>query len=161
MYYDLIKITRSSKSLPKSLPKNLLEESTPKAKTLIIKNRIFMLYIKSSLRGFHIHISTITGTVLKVFTLGKLGFKKALRYNRFSLVALVKEIFKEFEILRTIARKRKQKIKLHIILKNFNFKRQRLVRRFFKKFLRKAILSVVDLSDFPYNGCRPKQAKRK
>ena len=160
----------------KRLPENsvklnflLLENKIIKVKRKIAdlkkkpkKIKIFyILYIKSSLRGFHINISSSYGKVLKVFTLGKLGFKKAQRYNRFSLILLVNKIFGELKILKKSAKNNDFDFKLHIFLKNFNSKREQLVRRFFRKFLKKRIASVVDLGDFPYNGCRPKSAKRK
>ena len=122
----------------------------------------YILYIKSSLRGFHINISDKFGKVLKVFTLGKVGFKKAQRYNRFSLILLANKVLGALKILKDCATKNNRKLRLLIFLKNYNSKRQQFIRLFYKKlFVKKLVTSVVDLGDFPYNGCRPKCAKRK
>jgi ribosomal protein S11 len=188
------------------------------------KDITFILYIRSSLRGFHVNISNKRGKVLKMFSLGQLGFKKASRYNAFSLRALFKKILgslkklKKFSYLRRIPIfqsklspytkisrslyckkvgaaginsslkevfrvtkksslqwnrrnsriigfkliKKVKKVKINIFLKGFGSKRNRLVRFFIRAHrIKKYIASIVDLSDLPYNGCRPKKLRRK
>ena len=52
----------------------------------------FILYIICSLRGVHINVSDYNGKVLKMFSTGKLGYKKAERYNSVSLNKLAREV---------------------------------------------------------------------
>lgn len=124
---------------------------------LKLKKNFYILYVKSSLRGFHINISNSSGKVLKVFSTGKLGYKKAQRYNPFSLLALVNEVLAFLK--KTI--KIKKNFKISIVLKGFSSKRNRFIKRFLKSFLKKSIVSIIDLTDLPYNGCRPKKLRRK
>jgi ribosomal protein S11 len=186
------------------------------------KDITFILYIRSSLRGFHVNISNKRGKVLQMFSLGQLGFKKASRYNAFSLRALfqkilgslkklknfsyvqripvfqsklfpyikvirflyikkakssetnilLKEVFRVTKkssfrwnsrrVLRFKFIKKFKKVKISIFLKGFGPKRNRLVRFFIRsRRIRKYIASIVDLSDLPHNGCRPKKLRRK
>lgn len=118
-----------------------------------VKN-LYILYIRSSLRGFHINISTVNGRVIKMFSTGKLGYKKAQRYNQIGLSSLVEDVLKFFREL-------DHKYRVNIVLKGYSPKRKRLVRLFFSSFLKKSILSIIDLTDLPYNGCRPKKLRRK
>ncbi len=140
------------------------------------KKEYYILYIKSSLRGFYVNISRADGKVLKIFSSGQLGYKKAQRYNPFNLFTLANEVLnflkkelkekKKFKVISKI-RKSKKNIKIInnfgvvIVLKGFNFRRGRFVKRFIHSFLKKSIISVVDLTDLPYNGCRPKKLRRK
>lgn len=113
-----------------------------------------ILYIKSTLRGFHINISDSSGKVLKMFSAGKLGYKKAQRYNQVSLLALVQEVLGYFQEIQS-------PFNVSIVLKGFSSKRNRFVRFFINSFLKKQIISITDLTDLPYNGCRPKKLRRK
>jgi small subunit ribosomal protein S11 len=115
---------------------------------------VLILYIKSTLRGFHINISDSSGKVLKMFSAGKLGYKKAQRYNQVSLLALVQEVLGYFQEIQS-------PFNVSIVLKGFSSKRNRFVRFFINFFLKKQIISITDLTDLPYNGCRPKKLRRK
>jgi small subunit ribosomal protein S11 len=115
---------------------------------------VLILYIKSTLRGFHINISDSSGKVLKMFSAGKLGYKKAQRYNQVSLLALVQEVLGYFQEIQS-------PFNVSIVLKGFSSKRNRFVRFFINSFLKKQIISITDLTDLPYNGCRPKKLRRK
>lgn len=115
---------------------------------------VLILYIKSTLRGFHINISDSSGKVLKMFSAGKLGYKKAQRYNQVSLLALVQEVLGYFQEIQS-------PFNVSIVLKGFSSKRNRFVRLFINSFLKKQIISITDLTDLPYNGCRPKKLRRK
>ena len=120
-----------------------------------LKQKPYILYIKTSLRGFHINISDDSGKVLKMFSTGKLGYRKAQRYNQVSLRALSQEV------LAFIKQIKNKSFKINIFLKGFGPKRSKFIRFFIKSYLRRSILSIVDLSDLPYNGCRPKKLRRK
>lgn len=115
----------------------------------------FIIVIKSSLRGFHISISTDYGQVLKVYSAGLLGYKKAQRYNQESLNSLAREVLDFFQPLK------KKDYTVSIVLKGFNSKRKRLVKLFVNSFLKKRFISLIDMTDLPYNGCRPKKLRRK
>jgi len=115
----------------------------------------FVIVIRSSLRGFHISISTGYGRVLKVFSSGLLGYKKAQRYNQESLISLSREVLEFFRPLS------KQSYSVSIVLKGFNSRRKRLIKIFMNSFLKKRFISLIDISDLPYNGCRPKKIRRK
>jgi len=116
----------------------------------------YILYIKSSLRGMHINVSNNHGTVIKNFNAGKLGFRKALRYKQASLRALSQEIL---SVLKSLDPKLTN---LNIVLKGFGFKRNKIIKFLMKaSTIRPSIVSIIDLSDVPYNGCRPKKLRRK
>ena len=86
------------------------------------------LYIICSLRGVHINVSDYNGKVLKMFSTGKLGYKKAERYNSVSLNKLAREV------LVFLQSKNIAKHKLYIYLKGFGFKRNKLVNFLFVEF---------------------------
>ena len=90
-----------------------------------------------------------------MFSTGLLGYKKAQRYNQISLVSLSEEVLKFFKS------NNNNKYRVNIVLKGFNSKRKRLVNLFFRSFLNRSIVSIIDLTDLPYNGCRPKKLRRK
>ena len=50
---------------------------------------------------------------------------------------------------------------LTIYFKGFNPKRNSIVNFLLKSSIKSKISSIVDLSDLPYNGCRPKKLRRK
>jgi ribosomal protein S11 len=89
-----------------------------------------------------------------MFSAGKLGYKKAQRYNQVSLLALVQEVLGYFQEIQS-------PFNVSIVLKGFSSKRNRFVRFFINSFLKKQIISITDLTDLPYNGCRPKKLRRK
>mgnify|MGYP005994568877 CR=1 FL=1 len=126
---------------------------TPKIN--IFADQLYILYIKSTLRGFHINVSDSSGKVLKMFSAGQLGYKKAQRYNQVSLIALVQEVLSFFKSIRH------SKFKVNIVLKGFSSKRNRFIKFFINSFLKKRISTITDLTDLPYNGCRPKKLRRK
>jgi len=116
----------------------------------------YILYIKSSLRGMHINVSNNHGAVIKNFNAGKLGFKKALRYKQASLRALSQEIISVLESLDP------KLVYLNIVLKGFGLKRTKFIKLLIKESkIRPSIVSIIDLSEVPYNGCRPKKLRRK
>ena len=149
-----LKKINKNKSLNKDKISIIQKSLLNKKKKIVIKNS-YVLYIRSSLRGFHINISTSSGKVLKVFSTGLLGYKKAQRYNQISLVSLSEEVLKFFKS------NNNNKYRVNIVLKGFNSKRKRLVNLFFRSFLNRSIVSIIDLTDLPYNGCRPKKLRRK
>jgi ribosomal protein S11 len=89
-----------------------------------------------------------------MFSAGKLGYKKAQRYNQVSLLALVQEVLGYFQEIQS-------PFNVSIVLKGFSSKRNRFVRFFINFFLKKQIISITDLTDLSYNGCRPKKLRRK
>ena len=115
----------------------------------------YILYIRGSLRGLHINISNNHGKVLKMFSAGKLGFKKAQRHNQVSLQALSEEVL---NFLQEVSPKL---TKLSIVLKGFNVKRKKVIKFILKSSIKSSVVSIIDLSDIPYNGCRPKKLRRK
>lgn len=115
---------------------------------------LYILYIKSSLRGLHVNVSDKHGRVLKVFTLGKLGYKKAQRYTSVSLKSLSDEIINFFI-------ENKNNFRVNIVLKGFGGKRNKFVSLLSRSFLKKYIISITDLSSLPFNGCRPKKLRRR
>jgi ribosomal protein S11 len=124
------------------------------------KNFIFYIYITTSVRGFYVNILNFQGKVLKQFTSGKSGYKKALRYNLVSLRTLLNEVrffFINFNLKDT------RSLRLYIILKGFNTRRNGFVRGLVRALFqfRRSIVSIIDLTDLPYNGCRSKKLRRK
>jgi ribosomal protein S11 len=115
----------------------------------------YVLYIKGSLRGLHINVSNNHGKVIKLFSAGKLGFKKAQRHNQVSLQVLTEEVIK---FLQEISPKL---TKLNIVLKGFSVKRKKVIKFILKSSIKPFVASIIDLSDIPYNGCRPKKLRRK
>lgn len=115
----------------------------------------YVLYIRSSLRGLHVNISDTSGKVLKIFTLGLFGYTKAKRYNSISLRSLSDEILSYLISLDPTLKN------LTVYLKGFNPKRNSIVNFLLKSSIKSKISSIVDLSDLPYNGCRPKKLRRK
>jgi len=115
----------------------------------------YILYIRGSLRGLHINVSNNHGKVLKMFSAGKLGFKKAQRHNQVSLQALSEEVL---NFLQEVSPKL---TKLSIVLKGFNVKRKKVIKFILKSSIKSSVVSIIDLSDIPYNGCRPKKLRRK
>jgi small subunit ribosomal protein S11 len=115
----------------------------------------YILYIRSSLRGLHINISDINGKALKVFTLGLFGYTKAKRYNTISLRSLSEGVLNYLNSLDPGLEN------LVIYFKGFNSKRNNIVNFLLKSSIKSKISSIVDLSDVPYNGCRPKKLRRK
>jgi small subunit ribosomal protein S11 len=129
-----------------------------KRKGLVIsksQNNLYNIYIKCSFRSFHINVSDSTGKVLKLLSSGQLGFEKAQRHNQISLQTLSNEIISFF------SKKNKKSLKVNILLKGFSPKRNKLIRFFIRSKIKKSIISIIDLSDLPYNGCRPKKLRRK
>jgi small subunit ribosomal protein S11 len=137
----------------KNKSQNNFIDVTPKIN--IFAEELYILYIRSTLRGFHINISNSDGKVLKMFSAGKLGYKKSQRYNQVSLLALVQEVLIFFKEINS------NTFKISIILKGFSSKRNRFVKLFINSFLKKRIIAITDLTDLPYNGCRPKKLRRK
>lgn len=115
----------------------------------------YILYIKGSLRGIHINVSNNHGKVIKMFSAGKLGFKKAQRHNQVSLQVLTEEVIKFLEEISP------KLTKLNIVLKGFSIKRKKVIKFILKSSIKPFISSIIDLSDVPYNGCRPKKLRRK
>jgi len=115
----------------------------------------YILYIRGSLRGIHMNVSNNHGKVIKMFSAGKLGFKKAQRHNQVSLQVLTEEVIK---FLIEISPKL---TKLNIVLKGFSVKRKKVIKFILKSSIKPFVASIIDLSDVPYNGCRPKKLRRK
>ena len=155
-------LNKASNKLSKANKRNGIKQNIKEnfSKTFIkkkaLKKGLYILYIRSSLRGLHVNISDANGRVLKVFTLGLFGYTKAKRYNIISLRALSKEVLNSLRNL-------KPKLgKLVIYLKGFNSKRNNIMYFLLKSpVLRFKVSSIIDLSDVPYNGCRPKKLRRK
>lgn len=115
----------------------------------------YVLYIRGSFRGLHINVSNNHGKVIKMFSAGKLGFKKAQRHNQVSLELLIEEVIKFLEEISP------KLTKLNIVLKGFSVKRKKVIRFILKSSIKPFVVSIIDLSDIPYNGCRPKKLRRK
>ena len=118
---------------------------------------IFYIYVKPSIRGFFVNILDYKGKVLNLYTTGKFGFKKASRYNRESLRALIIQVYTFFKKLPLSS------FKFYIILKGFNKRRSLFIRMLIKSLyvFRHFFVAIVELTDLPYNGCRPKKLRRK
>jgi small subunit ribosomal protein S11 len=123
------------------------------------KKFIFYIYITCSVRGFYINILDYKGFVLKHFTSGKLGYKKALRYNLIGLKSLLDEVRFFFNNLNL----KQKNLQIFIILKGFNNRRNSFIRSLIRSLFKykKSIVSIIDFTDLPYNGCRPKKLRRK
>lgn len=149
-------LNQKSKLLKKSINNDIFYRNKKynKLKINLFSTPLYILYIRSTLRGFHINVSDSNGRVLKMFSAGQLGYKKSQRYNQVSLVALGQEVLSFFKPLNT-------NFKVNIILKGFSSKRGKLIKFFTRSFLKRSIVSIIDLSDLPYNGCRPKKLRRK
>ena len=123
--------------------------------------KIYHVYIKSSLRGLHINVSDNNFRVLRTFSLGKLGYKKAQRYNRL----VIKELY--IEVLNYLGEILKLgnnfiPFKLRVILKGTNPQLRKFLTFFFSTdYISFHTTSVLDITDVPYNGCRPKKLRRK
>jgi len=157
--FEMFDVKKNKKFLNKDLNNDIFYRNNKyrsynKLKMDPLKDSYYVLYIRSSLRGFHINVSDNNGRVLKMFSAGKLGYKKAQRYNQVSLLALGEEVLSFFKTLGP-------KFKVNIVLKGFSSKRNRIVKFFIRSFLKRSIISIIDLSDLPYNGCRPKKLRRK
>lgn len=118
-------------------------------------NVLYIIYVKSSLRGLHINISDNYGRVIKMYTLGQLGYKKAQRYTSITLKSLGDEVILFFKELNNT------KFRVNLVLKGFGLKRNKFVNLITRSFLKKNIISIIDLSSLPYNGCRPKKLRRR
>ena len=124
-------------------------------KKIQLTKGLYVLYIRGSIRGLHVNVSDLSGRVLKVFSLGLFGYSKAKRYNIISLRSLSQEVFTFLQKLNPVLQG------LTIYLKGFNSKKSSIISFLLKSSLRFKIFSIVDLSDLPYNGCRPKKIRRK
>lgn len=124
-------------------------------KKIQLTKGLYVLYIRGSIRGLHVNVSDLSGRVLKVFSLGLFGYSKAKRYNIISLRSLSQEVLAFLQKLNPVLQG------LTIYLKGFNSKKSSIISFLLKSSLRFKIFSIVDLSDLPYNGCRPKKLRRK
>ena len=145
------------------LNKNNIEVKNGAVYNIVQKNRlkkkIIHIYVTTSIRGFYINILNSKGEVLKHLTAGKVGYKKALRYNLVSLQTLINEVFIFLKNLNLGYRK----LCIFIILKGFNTRRNKFVRTLVKALspFKRSIISITDITGLPYNGCRPKKLRRK
>jgi ribosomal protein S11 len=134
----------------------LKKQKKQKISKYYIDKGLYFLYIKSSLkRGLHINISNHRGKVLKIFTLGQFGYEKSQRYKQISFESLLEGILDFLENVNP------ELTKLCIFLKGFHFRRKKIIQFLLKSSIRLSIISITDLSDIPYNGCRPKKLRRK
>jgi ribosomal protein S11 len=119
--------------------------------------KLYYIYIKVTLRNFHINILDKNKKNLKHISSGKLGYKKAERYNMINLKLISKEILSFFEELDT--NNLKSDLCICLILNGFNSKRTRFVKSIINSSvkLKKAIISIIDITGLPHNGCRPKK----
>lgn len=123
--------------------------------------KLYYIYIKVTLRNFHINILDKNKKNLKHISSGKLGYKKAERYNMINLKLISKEIFSFFEELDT--NNFKSDLCICLILNGFNSKRNRFVKSIINSSVKfkKTIISIIDITGLPHNGCRPKKIRRK
>jgi len=123
--------------------------------------KLYYIYIKVTLRNFHINILDKNKKNLKHISSGKLGYKKADRYNMINLKLIAKEIFSFFEELNT--NESKSDLCICLILNGFNSKRNRFVKSIINSSVKfkKTIISIIDITGLPHNGCRPKKIRRK
>jgi hypothetical protein len=78
-----------------------------------------------------------------------------------NLKLISKEILSFFEELDT--NNLKSDLCICLILNGFNSKRTRFVKSIINSSvkLKKAIISIIDITGLPHNGCRPKKIRRK
>jgi ribosomal protein S11 len=128
----------------------------------LVNNPLYFIYVKATLRGFHVNILDSNKKTLKHISGGKLGYKKAERRNLISLKAIANEALSFFS---TLDKKQKKHLRICLVLNGFNFRRNRFVRSIinasFSFKLRKSIVSIIDITGLPHNGCRPKKIRRK
>ena len=112
--------------------------STPKLLLKCVSNNIFVV------------ISTENGRLLESFSCGVLGFKNTSKVSEKSAIAMIDEVKKRLNHYGA------ESVKLE--LRGFNPMRNTLIYQ-----LRKCGLSIgeiIDTTGIPFNGCRPKKARR-
>jgi ribosomal protein S11 len=122
---------------------------------------VFTLFIKSSLRGLHVNLSNKNFKTLRTFSLGKMGYKKAQRYSPLVIKEMV------VKVLEFMA----EELKLGDCLKPFNLRivingsstqlRRFKMYLFQYDYIKENTSIFLDITDIPYNGCRPRKSRRK
>jgi len=141
-----------------SLNKLKKEKFRKRMLDLYIKNKeepLILYIVSKSFRSLHVNISTKEGRVLKSFTAGSVGYKKATRHRQSGLVELSRSV-KAFLLKEKI-----KKRKCYVFLRGFGSKGSKFFKMILSSSLKKHIISIIDLSGLPFNGCRPKKLRRK